>query len=313
MEGIYLIQTREFVRLKENTYKIGRSHNLKNRVKNYPKNSSVILTIQCNNSVQCEKNLINIFKQKFIQKKEYGLEYFEGNMEEMIVIIENTIKENIIKENTIKENAIKENAIVDNVVNNVSDKLVDELVDELLDDEVDKLVDNLINDEVDNVDNSKIIQHICNRCHKDLKYLSHLQRHQSNKKDCSTTISNNIVSNKSNTSSNNTNDGLNKFLIDIAVYMLKDKVNKFKTIEDKKQFVNDFNNVIKLFNQKNNSNLTSNLTNTNSNTSESINIKNVCTDCNHKFSDRQGLNRHKKNGRCKGQNKLRNTITTEAN
>ena len=39
-EGLYLIHTRELRRLKENTYKIGRSHNLENRIIQYPKNSN---------------------------------------------------------------------------------------------------------------------------------------------------------------------------------------------------------------------------------------------------------------------------------
>lgn len=315
MEGIYLIQTREFVRLKENTYKIGRSHNLKNRVKNYPKNSFVILTMQCNDSVQCEKNLINIFKQKFIQKTEYGLEYFEGNMEEMITIIENTIKEN---------------AIVDNVINTISDKLIEELVNNLIDDEVNNMVDNMVDNlienlinnfsnnfisvEVDNVDNmietvnySKMSQHICNKCHKDLKYLSNLQRHQANKKDCSKTISNNIVSNQSNTTASiNIEDKEGSHnLIKFATNVLQDTINKAKTNEEKTILFNDF---ITLFN-KNNSNQVLSLTNT----SESINVKNVCSDCNHKFSDRQALHKHKKLNRCTSQNKLSipNSITKD--
>ena len=263
--------------------------------------------MQCNDSVQCEKNLINIFKQKFIQKTEYGLEYFEGNMEEMINIIENTIKEN---------------AIVDNVINTISDKLIEELVNNLIDDEVnnmvDNLIDNLINNfigvEVDNVDNmietvnySKMSQHICNKCHKDLKYLSNLQRHRANKKDCSKTISNNIVSNQSNTTvSINIEDKEGSHnLIKFATNVLQDTINKAKTNEEKQILFNDF---ITLFN-KNNSNQVLSLTNTR----EIINIKNVCTDCNHKFYDKQTLNRHKKNGKCKSQNKLPipNSITKD--
>ena len=275
-------------------------------------NSYVILTIQCNDSVQCEKNLINIFKQKFIQKTEYGLEYFEGNMDKMINIIENTIKEN---------------DIVDNVCNTMSDKLIEELVNNLIDDEVnnvvDNLIDNLINNfsnnfisaEVDNVNNvietvnySKMSQHICNKCHKDLKYLSTLQRHQAYKKDCTRImISNNIGSNQSNTTANiniEDKEGSNN-LIKFATSVLQDTINKAKTDEEKKILFNDF---ITLFN-KNNSNQVLSLTNTN----KIINIKNVCTDCNHKFYDKQTLNRHKKNGKCKSQNKLpiANTITND--
>jgi len=148
-------------------------------------------------------------------------------------------------------------------------------------------------------------QHICNKCHKDLKYLSTLQRHQANKKDCTRIIiSNNIVSNQSNTTASiniEDKEGSNN-LIKFATNVLQDTINKAKTNEEKTILFNDF---ITLFN-KNNSNQVLSLTNTStsSNTSESINVKNVCTDCNHKFYDKQTLNRHKKNGKCKGQNKL---------
>ena len=155
-------------------------------------------------------------------------------------------------------------------------------------------------------------QHICNKCHKDFKYLSHLQRHQANKKDCSKTI-NNIVSYNSNTASSiniKDKEGSNN-LIKCATNVLQDTINKAKNNEEKIILFNDF---ITLFN-KNNSNQVLSLTNTStsSNTSKNINVKNVCTDCNHKFSDRQALHKHKKLNRCKGQNKLHNTITTEAN
>ena len=148
-------------------------------------------------------------------------------------------------------------------------------------------------------------QHICKKCHKDLKYLSTLQRHQANKKDCTRIIiSNNIVSNQSNTTASiniEDKEGSNN-LIKFATNVLQDTINKAKTNKEKTILFNDF---ITLFN-KNNSNQILSLTNTSisSNASESINVKNVCTDCNHKFYDKQTLNRHTKNGKCKGQNKL---------
>ena len=46
------------------------------RIKKYPKGSSAIVLLECCNSVQCEKDLLSIFKQKFTQNKYYGLEYF---------------------------------------------------------------------------------------------------------------------------------------------------------------------------------------------------------------------------------------------
>jgi len=84
MEGAYLIQTRECFRLKEEIYKIGRSHDLDNRVKRYAKGSKILCLISCENSIQCEKDLITLFKTHFIESKEYGNDYFEGSKELMM-------------------------------------------------------------------------------------------------------------------------------------------------------------------------------------------------------------------------------------
>ena len=42
-------------------YKIGRSSNIENRVRNYPNGSKILLAIISRNSIQCEKDLIKKF------------------------------------------------------------------------------------------------------------------------------------------------------------------------------------------------------------------------------------------------------------
>ena len=103
-EGIYLIHTREFRSLNENIYKIGRSYDLDVRIRQYPKKSKIIFAINCENSLLCERELMKIFKSKFIQKLDYGTEYFEGDKKEMIKEIYNYIdKMNIEKEKKEKD------------------------------------------------------------------------------------------------------------------------------------------------------------------------------------------------------------------
>jgi len=84
MEGLYLIHTREFISTNKEIYKIGRSSNIENRVRNYPNGSKILLAIINKNSIQCEKDLIKQFKLIFTQKQFYGNEYFEGDKYEMI-------------------------------------------------------------------------------------------------------------------------------------------------------------------------------------------------------------------------------------
>ena len=86
-EGIYLLREREFARLNENVYKIGKSVNVKNRTNAYPKGSDIELAISCKDSLKCERQLLEIFKKTFVQRTEYGREYFEGDKHKMIAII----------------------------------------------------------------------------------------------------------------------------------------------------------------------------------------------------------------------------------
>lgn len=79
---IYIIQTREFIG--KDIYKIGRTVNPVRRLTDYPKGSIMIhLSI-----VQCpeeeEKRIIDLFKNKFTHRNDYGKEYFQGNPFKMI-------------------------------------------------------------------------------------------------------------------------------------------------------------------------------------------------------------------------------------
>ena len=90
-EGIYLIHTREIRSLNKNIYKISRGKDLDVRIRQYPKNSKIIFIINCENSLLYKREIIKIFKTKFIQKLEYGTDYFEGDKNEIIKEIYNLI------------------------------------------------------------------------------------------------------------------------------------------------------------------------------------------------------------------------------
>jgi len=94
MEGLYLIHTREFISTDKPIYKIGRGGNLHKRIKQYPNGSNLLFSHTCKNSVFCEAQLISIFKDKFVQEKFYGREYFSGECYDMIDIMYDYIKIN---------------------------------------------------------------------------------------------------------------------------------------------------------------------------------------------------------------------------
>ena len=85
MSYIYLIQLREFVNNKTDVYKMGKSKqkNCK-RVDQYPKGSKVFQVKICNDCDKMEKKLLEIFRNKFIQRKDIGSEYFEGDCRDMM-------------------------------------------------------------------------------------------------------------------------------------------------------------------------------------------------------------------------------------
>ncbi len=84
-EYIYLLQEREFIRLNEPIYKIGKTkqENLK-RIQNYPNGTRLLLQIICNNCDNLEKELIQLFKSKYKIQTDIGKEYFKGNHLDMI-------------------------------------------------------------------------------------------------------------------------------------------------------------------------------------------------------------------------------------
>ena len=95
-EHIYLIREREFARLDEPVYKIGRSVNIHNRMNQYPKDSEIYLFEPVDNSVWYEKELISIFEDMYERAKVssgeiIGKEYFVGNIDEMIYVVRSFI------------------------------------------------------------------------------------------------------------------------------------------------------------------------------------------------------------------------------
>jgi hypothetical protein len=85
IQGNYLIQEREFVISGENIYKQGKSEqeNTK-RPGQYPKGSKLHLYLNTPDCDLVEREILNLFKEKYIHRTNIGSEYFEGDVEEMM-------------------------------------------------------------------------------------------------------------------------------------------------------------------------------------------------------------------------------------
>ena len=83
---LYLMKLREFIRLGENTYKIGTTTKSVNKLKyRHPKSSQLLLFVEIEN----QDMILFTFKQKFVRKREYGYSYYEGDIDNMINVILN--------------------------------------------------------------------------------------------------------------------------------------------------------------------------------------------------------------------------------
>ena len=93
---IYILREREFVRLSESTYKIGKTtQQAHRRFASYPKESEIILCGAVSDCHLAERQLIEAFCSSFKQMKRYGTEYFKGEISKMLPIMFKVILDNM--------------------------------------------------------------------------------------------------------------------------------------------------------------------------------------------------------------------------
>ena len=151
---VYLLQTREFFNSKQPVYKIGRTkkHNL-TRFSQYTLGSVLLFQSSCRDCYKLEREIITLFKQKYIHKHLIGRESFEGNADEMIqdlcdiikyerkttVLIVNNIEST--QEVVVEENDGNEVIQVDNE-NNIINAFVKEYLQGIVEENIPDAVEN---------------------------------------------------------------------------------------------------------------------------------------------------------------------------
>ena len=73
----------------EGVYKIGKTteDNPWDRLKRYPEGSKTLATIFCTEVHQCEQFMIRQFEQRFERRLDLGLEYFQGEWNQMVLLL----------------------------------------------------------------------------------------------------------------------------------------------------------------------------------------------------------------------------------
>lgn len=86
--SLYIVQEREHIAKFVNSskcqvVKIGRTHDVPEQMKAYPKGSLLLACLQVNNMLRAETVFINVCSVKFSQRRDLGREYFECELNHM--------------------------------------------------------------------------------------------------------------------------------------------------------------------------------------------------------------------------------------
>lgn len=91
---IYLLQDRTAVAVNAPIYKVGKTTQPNfERFKNYPKGYKIIILAGCTNCHTIEKNILELFRLKYIPRLDYDTESFEGSVINMRNDINDIIRE----------------------------------------------------------------------------------------------------------------------------------------------------------------------------------------------------------------------------
>jgi hypothetical protein len=173
-EYIYLLIEREFIKTNENIYKIGKTQQENFlRFTQYPKGSNLLLFLNCKNCDILEFEILKDFKKHFIQRKDIGKEYFEGDKEEMIKHIFNLFF-------WFNKNACSFKCDVNQKENNEVNE------DNGDNEENENNEDNEVNEDLNCIQNEKSYYKVykCMKCNRVFKRKAHLLNHINKKNPC---------------------------------------------------------------------------------------------------------------------------------
>lgn len=175
---VYILQVREFVATGQNIYKIGKSKqpNLC-RVNNYPKFSVLIMQTLCIDCDILEKQIIKLFNEKYKRHKDYGNEYYEGNLISMVADINQLVSIQFAEYMNGSNGVFK--------IQYKKDTNIPELVKEVKKTKAEKEKEEKKEHKEVNVNkNDKILARTCPKCKKVFNFPSILKKHIQNSFHC---------------------------------------------------------------------------------------------------------------------------------
>lgn len=77
---LYILQTRHCIQMRIPVYKVGRASDAGRRLQQYPKGSRLIVRLPVSHMLASERIMLAICNNNFVQRKDFGTEYFQGDI-----------------------------------------------------------------------------------------------------------------------------------------------------------------------------------------------------------------------------------------
>lgn len=95
--SIYIIYTRACKNGDEGVYKIGKTGDYIKRLSQYTKGGEMVFVANVINRHKSENLIKAGFSKEFVQRRDYGIEYFEGDIFEMVLLLKDILVSQIKK------------------------------------------------------------------------------------------------------------------------------------------------------------------------------------------------------------------------
>lgn len=87
----YVVQTRNCVETHRRVFKFGRTRCMAKRLSQYPKGTRLVACLPVSHMIDAERMLMALCRKRFIQRKDFGSEYFEGDAVDIVGALVNVV------------------------------------------------------------------------------------------------------------------------------------------------------------------------------------------------------------------------------
>lgn len=84
---LYILQTRRCIQMHTPIYKVGHATDAGRRLQQYPKGSRLIVRLPVSHMLASERFMLAVCNHNFVQRKDFGSEYFQGDICMMVGIL----------------------------------------------------------------------------------------------------------------------------------------------------------------------------------------------------------------------------------